>query len=241
MKKLFTVKKWCSICQASDETFSDILKCSTCGVEVHQSCYGVQNSDKLDVKTWKCLPCSMRNEDRPATLKCVFCFKSGGALKQTADGRWAHMSCALRIDNCAFFDAKAMNSIGIVDSYGKRRGHLDKFIEQQIRQQNDLALTKKPLVAGDNKGKPSLGVSNYSCAIAKFWRFENQMCCCWMQRILSRIMLDTDKLDNIHKTKGGRVVMNTLCKFHFGLAAEETTVLPQTYKLFCASKRFDWK
>ena len=36
-----------------NETFSDILKCSACGVEVHQSCYGVQNSDELDVKRIK--------------------------------------------------------------------------------------------------------------------------------------------------------------------------------------------
>ena len=121
-----------------------------------------------------------------------------------------------------------MNSIGIVDSYGKRRGHLDKFIEQQIRQQNDLALTKKPLVAGDNKGKPSLGVSNYSCAICNVSSGLKIKCAVvgCNEYFHGSCLTPTNSI-TFTTTKGGRVVMNTLCKFHFGLAAEETTVLPQ--------------
>ena len=141
------------------------------------------------------------------------------------------MSCALRIDNCAFFDTKAMNSIGIVDSYGKRRGHLDKFIEQQIKQQNDLALTKNLLSLAIIKESLALGFQTIAAQCKAPGGLKNQMCCCWLQRILSRLMLTPTNSITFTTTKGGRVVMNTLCKFHFGLAAEETTVLPQNTKL----------
>ena len=65
------------------------------------------------------------------------------------------------------FDTKAMNRIGIVDSYGKRRGHLDKFIEQQIKQQNNLALTKNLLLLAMIKTSLALWFQNIAAQSAK--------------------------------------------------------------------------
>ena len=45
-----------------------------------------------------------------ADFKCILCGHSGGAVKPTADGRWAHVLCALWLPDAAFMDATIMVS-----------------------------------------------------------------------------------------------------------------------------------
>lgn len=38
----------------------------------------------------------------------MLCGKEGGAIKNTVDGKWAHVMCALWIPDAAFLDATVM-------------------------------------------------------------------------------------------------------------------------------------
>ena len=172
-------------------------------------------------------------------LKCVFCLKSGGAMKQTVENTWAHMSCALRIENCTFFDKKNMNLIGIVDEYGNKIERIGDFIHRQSFEHNaivsdstndkeDEKLTVLDGTSNDNKSernnvnqnKTRCNICNscdglkIKCAVVGCDEYFHASC------------LKPHNSLSFTLVKSGRVVMNTLCKFHFELAVEKTTVLP---------------
>lgn len=60
------------------------VTCSRCHVTVHMGCYGLRATDA--VPSWKCGPCVLdTNADT-----CELCPSEGGAMKPTAEGRWAY-------------------------------------------------------------------------------------------------------------------------------------------------------
>ncbi|SPQ96068.1 unnamed protein product (mitochondrion) [Plasmodiophora brassicae] len=78
----------CDICQSGDDhDGNEIVICDGCEVAVHQSCYGVGTIPR---SAWFCQPCR-RNSD----AVCMLCPDVGGALRQTEEGRWCHVVCAL--------------------------------------------------------------------------------------------------------------------------------------------------
>lgn len=79
------------------EGTSPLLVCEDCKVCVHASCYGVPLPPKMREK-WRCSRCISLN----ANAECCLCCLRGGALKPTSDGRWAHLICALLLQDVYF-------------------------------------------------------------------------------------------------------------------------------------------
>jgi len=114
---LVVTSRKCEVCEEEEGDSSasqdPVLKCSTCEVSVHCSCYGVALPVQGDV--WNCDACLARQSsaeiERP---RCALCRVRGGAIKRAlpsdkddADGitpssssgskssKWAHVVCVL--------------------------------------------------------------------------------------------------------------------------------------------------
>jgi len=83
----------CDICRNPDAEPSDpIVYCDGCDVPVHADCYGNPLSHGVPEGDWFCAQCQSRS---PNPRTCCLCPKSGGAMKMTTEGNWAHLSCAV--------------------------------------------------------------------------------------------------------------------------------------------------
>ncbi|KAM7287393.1 lysine-specific demethylase 4A [Ixodes scapularis] len=78
--------------EMSEVASSPLLVCSECSVCVHAHCYGVEQPVST-TEPWKCDRCAQQ----AASVDCCLCTLRGGALKQTVEGRWAHLLCALLV------------------------------------------------------------------------------------------------------------------------------------------------
>jgi hypothetical protein len=91
----------CDVCRSTDAEPSDpIVFCDGCDVGVHASCYG--NPLRLSVPEgdWFCAQCLSHD---PHSKTCCLCPSSDGAMKQTTDGSWAHISCAVFVPEVGTF------------------------------------------------------------------------------------------------------------------------------------------
>jgi hypothetical protein len=100
------VPRLCDICSqtASTET-NGFLVCRSCALCVHQGCYGAFSTPTSTSETkWFCARCN--NDHNPiATTRydCVLCGQEGkGAIRRTTDNNWAHIVCALLIEEVKF-------------------------------------------------------------------------------------------------------------------------------------------
>ncbi|XP_023662303.1 lysine-specific demethylase 4B-like isoform X2 [Paramormyrops kingsleyae] len=78
---------------------SVLLCCSSCCLQVHASCYGVQPDDLTG--DWTCSRCVAT----AWTVDCCLCNLRGGALKKTTEGRWVHVICAIAVPEARFVNA----------------------------------------------------------------------------------------------------------------------------------------
>ena len=96
----------CAVCFDGDvQEGNDIILCETCDLEVHLFCYGLPNVPEGD---WFCSVCEAKTSSENDTaasmspLVCCICRHSGGAMKPTNCGQWAHVHCALHISEIQY-------------------------------------------------------------------------------------------------------------------------------------------
>lgn len=113
----------CAICGDNEcENLNAIVFCDGCNLAVHQECYGVPF---IPEGQWLCRKCTV-SPDRP--VSCILCPQEGGAFKQTADGAWAHLLCAMWIPETGVSNSVYMEPIDGVDAIPKARWKLRCYL-----------------------------------------------------------------------------------------------------------------
>lgn len=112
----------CHYCSLGDmgNQLNRLIVCKSCGVGVHQRCYGVQQDDEAGY--WLCSWCRLkRDDDKSTDNHCLLCPQQGGALKPVRkrgagndDGgliEFAHLFCCQWMPEVYIEDTKSMEPI----------------------------------------------------------------------------------------------------------------------------------
>jgi PREDICTED: similar to phd finger protein len=103
--------------------FIILVECDSCGITVHENCYGVTNDTEVDnesvhsnassssTEPWFCDSC-LANVSSPS---CDLCPNTGGIFKQTDVKRWVHLVCALYIPGVAFSDTTRLVGVTLFE------------------------------------------------------------------------------------------------------------------------------
>ncbi|KAG0491118.1 hypothetical protein HPP92_007981 [Vanilla planifolia] len=111
----------CNVCHMDEEYEGNLfLQCDKCRMMVHARCYG--ELGPLDGELWHCKLC---RAGAPRTSPpCCLCPVTGGAMKPTTDGQWAHLACAIWIPETCLSDVKKMEPIDGIGRIHKDRWKL---------------------------------------------------------------------------------------------------------------------
>lgn len=113
----------CAICDDNEcENLNAIVFCDGCNLAVHQDCYGIPY---IPEGQWLCRKCTV-SPDRP--VSCVLCPNEGGAFKQTTQGTWAHLLCAMWIPETGVGNAVYMEPIDGISAIPKARWRLRCYL-----------------------------------------------------------------------------------------------------------------
>ncbi|KAI3379968.1 hypothetical protein SNEBB_007322 [Seison nebaliae] len=118
----------CSVCLDGECYNSNvIIFCDICNIPVHQDCYGVP---LVPQGQWLCKRCIVS----PASLvRCVLCPNMFGAMKQTVEGYWSHITCAIWTPEVQFSNPTFFEPIVGVSSIPKSRWTLTCYICERER------------------------------------------------------------------------------------------------------------
>ncbi|KAJ7065346.1 bromodomain and PHD finger-containing protein 3 [Mycena amicta] len=109
----------CAICDdAEGENSNAIVFCDGCNLAVHQDCYGVPY---IPEGQWLCRKCTVSPEN---PVSCILCPNEGGAFKQTTQGQWIHLLCAIWVPETRVSNDAFMEPIIGVDAISKSRWKL---------------------------------------------------------------------------------------------------------------------
>ncbi|PWN39676.1 hypothetical protein IE81DRAFT_294537, partial [Ceraceosorus guamensis] len=115
----------CAICSDAEcENSNAIVFCDGCNLAVHQDCYGIPY---IPEGQWLCRKCTV-SPDR--AVSCVLCPNEGGAFKQTTQGKWAHLLCAVWIPETGVSNPVYMEPIDSVERIPKARWKLQCYLCQ---------------------------------------------------------------------------------------------------------------
>lgn len=133
----------CAICDDGEcENSNAIVFCDGCNLAVHQGeatqrciarqttdpyclladCYGIPY---IPEGQWLCRKCTV-SPDR--AVSCVLCPHEGGAFKQTTQGKWAHLLCAMWIPETGVSNPVYMEPIDSVERIPKARWKLQCYL-----------------------------------------------------------------------------------------------------------------
>ncbi|XP_065156996.1 PHD finger protein 14-like isoform X2 [Atheta coriaria] len=97
---------------------NEIAECDSCGVTVHEACYGISDSNSLastdseaPTTPWFCDACKA-GVTKPV---CELCPNSGGLFKETDVGKWVHLVCALYVPGVAFGEVDKLSSVTLFE------------------------------------------------------------------------------------------------------------------------------
>ncbi|XP_058765978.1 uncharacterized protein LOC131639504 [Vicia villosa] len=101
----------CCVCQSTDANSEDpIVFCDGCNLMVHASCYGNPLAKQIPEGDWFCEQCRITDTNTDP-IRCCLCPTKEGAMKQTIDGKWAHVVCALLVPEVYFVDPEGREKI----------------------------------------------------------------------------------------------------------------------------------
>lgn len=101
------------------DTASPLLRCASCKLLVHASCYGVSHAPSDG--QWKCQRCLQDDQSAIENSYCSLCRLGGGALKRTTDSRWVHIGCAVAVPEVFFVDVNLREGVNIDKITSARR------------------------------------------------------------------------------------------------------------------------
>ncbi|KRT80043.1 PHD finger motif containing protein, partial [Oryctes borbonicus] len=97
---------------------NEIVECDSCGVTVHEACYGITDNASLSstdslspTAPWFCESCKAG----VISPVCELCPNSGGIFKETDVGKWVHLVCALYVPGVAFGEVDKLSNVTLFE------------------------------------------------------------------------------------------------------------------------------